>query len=223
MQQLLWNVLYHSNEADRPVLERREGWPHALALLEDVYTFEDALLVGCVLNSFIRRSDVVKVACLAQLVNVIAPIMTVPGGPVWRQTTYFPFLLASRYGRGTALRLSVFCGGYSTEFASEIPYLDIAGVQADDGSLAFFMINRHLAEAMEVQISLQGFAVSAVIEDQVMAGHDSRAVNGPNSESVVPRSGTGARVDDGLLCVTLEPLSYRMIRVGVPFIQTNLS
>ena len=54
------------------------GWPHAPALLEDIYNFEDVLQVGCILNTFIRRSDVVKIACIAQLVNVIAPIMTEP-------------------------------------------------------------------------------------------------------------------------------------------------
>ena len=62
-------------------------------LLEDIYNFEDVLQVGCILNTFIRRSDVVKIACIAQLVNVIAPIMTEPGGAAWRQTIYYPLLL----------------------------------------------------------------------------------------------------------------------------------
>ena len=62
------------------------------------------LQVGCILNTFIRRSDVVKIACIAQLVNVIAPIMTEPGGPAWKQTIYYPYYFASIYGRGTALQ-----------------------------------------------------------------------------------------------------------------------
>ena len=75
-----WNVWYHSNEQDREIREGAKGWPHKPRLLEDIYNFEDALQVGCILNTFIRRSDVVKIACIAQLVNVIAPIMTEPGG-----------------------------------------------------------------------------------------------------------------------------------------------
>ena len=64
---------------DRQILDGNDGWPHAPRLLEDIYNFEDVLQVGCILNTFIRRSDVVKIACIAQLVNVIAPIMTDPG------------------------------------------------------------------------------------------------------------------------------------------------
>ena len=68
---------------------------------------EDVLQVGCILNTFIRRSDVVRIACIAQLVNVIAPIMTEPKGLAWRQTIYYPYYFASRYGRGEALQLGV--------------------------------------------------------------------------------------------------------------------
>ncbi len=99
-----WNVWYHSNAQDREILGGAKGWPHAPRLLEDIYNFEDALQVGCILNTFIRRSDVVKIACIAQLVNVIAPIMTEPGGAAWRQTIYYPYFFASVYGRGEALR-----------------------------------------------------------------------------------------------------------------------
>jgi alpha-N-arabinofuranosidase len=73
-----WNVWYHSNVQDREILGGAKGWPHAPRLLQDIYNFEDAPQVGCILNTFIRRSDVVKIACIAQLVNVIAPIMTEP-------------------------------------------------------------------------------------------------------------------------------------------------
>ena len=66
----------------------------------------DALVVGCLLITLLRHADRVKVACLAQLVNVIPPIRTLDGGPAWRQTSFFPFMHASRFGRGTVLRWS---------------------------------------------------------------------------------------------------------------------
>ena len=75
-----WNVWYHSIEQDREIRSGAKGWPQAPRLIEDIYNYQDALQVGCILNTFIRRSDVVKIACIAQLVNVIAPIMTEPGG-----------------------------------------------------------------------------------------------------------------------------------------------
>ncbi len=101
-----WNVWYHERKADAERM-RTWDWPEAPVLLEDIYNFEDVLQVGCILNTFIRRADVVKIACIAQLVNVIAPIMTEPGGAAWRQTIYWPFLFASKHGRGTALQLAV--------------------------------------------------------------------------------------------------------------------
>ena len=85
----------------------------ALPLLEDIYNFEDALLAGSILITFLRNADRVKVACLARLVNVIASIMTRNGDGAWAQTIYWPFLHASKYGRGTALRALV--GGYFHE------------------------------------------------------------------------------------------------------------
>ncbi len=139
-----WNVWYHSNAEDREILGGAKGWPHAPRLLEDIYTFEDVLQVGCILNTFIRRSDVVRIACIAQLVNVIAPIMTEPKGPAWRQTIYYPYYFASRYGRGTALQLMVNSPGYDAEVADNVPYLDISAVHDEEsGTLTFFAVNRH--------------------------------------------------------------------------------
>src|ERR1035437_9357176 len=97
-----WNVWYHSQEQDKQVMKQNR-WGQSLHLLEDVYNFEDALLVGSLLITLLRNSDRVKIACLAQLVNVIAPIMTSENG-CWAQTIYWPFLHASLYGRGIALR-----------------------------------------------------------------------------------------------------------------------
>ena len=116
-----WNVWYHSNAADRAILDGNSGWPHAPRLLEDAYNFEDVLQVGCILNTFIRRSDVVRIACIAQLVNVIAPIMTEPGGAAWKQTIYYPYYFASIFGRGTALNLGVDCPGYDADVADNVP------------------------------------------------------------------------------------------------------
>lgn len=210
-----WNVWYHSREADKALLAGENGWPHAPALLEDVYTFEDALLVGCMINTFIRRSDVVKIACLAQLVNVIAPIMTVPGGEAWRQATFYPFLFASRYGRGRALKLALDVPSYATSFAKNVPYLDVSAIEAEtDGALTFFIVNRHQSEAIELDIAVEGFGTRRVVFDQVIEGHDLKATNGPQGETVAPKDAVGSSVLDGRLKATVSPLSYRVIRLG---------
>jgi len=94
-----YNVWYHTLESDK----KNPPWQYAPPLLEDIYNFEDALLMGCLLITLLKNSDRVKIACLAQLVNVIAPIMTENDGPAWRQTIFYPFMHAARYGHGTAL------------------------------------------------------------------------------------------------------------------------
>jgi alpha-N-arabinofuranosidase len=212
-----WNVWYHSNAADRKILDGNDGWPHAPRLLEDIYNFEDVLQVGCIINTFIRRSDVVKLACIAQLVNVIAPIMTDPKGAAWRQTTYYPYYLASRFGRGTALNLQVSSPGYDAAVADNVPYVDISGVHDQQNNvITFFAVNRHATESIDLDVALQGFAAGQVVDHQVMTHSNLQAVNtAAEPNAVVPKKGTGATVSDGKVSVKLPPYSYQMIRVQV--------
>jgi len=213
-----WNVWYHSNAADRAILEGNSGWPHAPRLLEDIYNFEDVLQVGLIINTFIRKANVVKLACIAQLVNVIAPIMTEPGGIAWRQTIYYPYYFASRFGRGTALQLNVDCAGYDSEHDDNVPYLDISGVRNDEaGTLTFFAVNRHPTQTLKLDLALQGFGARAmVIDHQVMTHADLKATNNLIApDTVVPRAGSGAKVADGALTADLPPHSWQMIRVKV--------
>jgi alpha-N-arabinofuranosidase len=209
-----WNVWYHSNAQDRAILGGKEGWPHAPALLEDAYNFEDVLMVGLILNTFIRRADVVKIACIAQLVNVIAPIMTVPGGDAWRQSIYYPYYFASRFGRGTALDLKVSVPGYDTDAAKNVGYADVAGVDNEDGTITLFVVNRHASEAIDLDVSLQGFGDMQIIDHQVMTHNDLEAVNTAKDQgNVVPSKGTGAKFGGGHLTASLPPYSYQMIRL----------
>jgi len=210
-----WNVWYHSNKQDREILDGNGGWPHAPRLLEDIYNFEDVLQVGCILNTFIRRSDVVKMACIAQLVNVIAPIMTDPQGAAWRQTIYYPYYFASRFGRGTALNLQVNSPGYDADVADNVPYLDISAVHNEEnGMLSFFAVNRHATDALDVEVRLEGFADGRVVDHQVMTHVDLEAVNtAGNQANVAPQPGSGAGLAQGMLTARLAPYSYQLIRV----------
>jgi alpha-N-arabinofuranosidase len=195
---------------------REWDWPEAPVLLEDIYNFEDVLQVGCILNTFIRRADVVKIACIAQLVNVIAPIMTAPGGGAWRQTIYWPFLFASKHGRGTALRLAVEVPGYNAAAAANVPWLDIAATHdADAGTITFFAVNRHATETMEAAVALDGFKAKTV-EHTLIKHADLEAKNTEAApDTVAPQPGTGAKLDGKGLSLTLPPHSYSMIRVGL--------
>jgi alpha-L-arabinofuranosidase len=209
-----WNVWFHSKDRDRAVLDGAEGWPTAPRLLEDAYTLEDALMVGLILNSFIRKSHIVRIACLAQVVNVIAPIMTEPGGPAWRQTIYYPFHYASLWGRGTALRLSVSGPQHDTAVADKVDYLDIAGVRGEDGSVTLFAVNRHLTETAETTVDLRGFGALRIAAHKVMKHPDPGAVNTLDAPlTVVPGDGDSAGLDGGPLGFAMPPLSWAAIRL----------
>ena len=112
-----WNIWFHSKGKEF------DKWGVAPAILEDIYTFEDALLIGCMLITLQKNCDRVKIACLAQLVNVIAPIMTENGGTAWVQTIFYPFMYSSLNGRGCALQTITKCESYETADIPEVPYI----------------------------------------------------------------------------------------------------
>ncbi|MCQ2416714.1 MAG: alpha-N-arabinofuranosidase [Oscillospiraceae bacterium] len=133
-----WNVWFHSNGRDKEIAP----WQIAPPLLEDIYTMEDALLTGCLMMTLMRNCSRVKIACLAQLVNVIAPIMTRNHGPAWAQTIYYPFLHASLYGRGRVVEVSCQCESYTTESHANVPELETLAVIQDEKTLTVFIVNR---------------------------------------------------------------------------------
>ena len=209
-----WNVWYHNREEDSRRW-RTWDWPEAPPLLEEDYNLEDALFVAGLLNEFIRRSDRVKIACIAQLVNVIAPIRAERGGPAWRQTIYYPYQYASLWGRGTALRVSVDGPTYDREVAQDVGYLDAAAVHdAEAGRVTVFLLNRHLEEAMELDLGLGGFDKVALKGHRTMGGQGLRETNTAAApDRVVPRDGSGLGVEGARLVGSLPPLSYHAVRL----------
>ena len=179
-----WNVWFHSNEQDKQI----EKWQVAPPLLEDIYNLEDALVVGTLLNTLIKNSDRVKMACLAQLVNVIAPIMTENNGKVWAQTIFYPFLYTSCNGRGKALNAECRCDSYSAGDLEAIPYVDISAVLSEDEKkVSVFVVNRSLEEACELDLALTGLDGYRVTKHVALEGDDLKAANtAEESDKVVP-------------------------------------
>ena len=198
-----WNVWYHSNDADAAM----EKWQTAPSQLEDVYTFEDALLVGSMLMTLQNNCDRVKMACLAQLVNVIAPIMTENGGKAWAQTIFWPFLYASNYGSGTVLRTAVRSGGYATAKREQVPYLKTSVVHREEtGEVIIYAVNRSLEEDMELQVQLQGFEGLRLQEHVQLYCEDLKAVNDRDNQRVAPE-----KVQPGEK-ILLKKHSWNMLR-----------
>ena len=207
-----WNVWYHSNEQDKEIWKQGK-WNRALPLLEDIYNFEDALLAGSMLITFLRNADRVKIACLAQLVNVIAPIMTRNGGGCWAQTIFYPFMHASCYGRGTSLRALVNSPVYDCRDYDAVPLIDSTAVMGDDGSVTVFCVNRDTAEDCELSIDLRAFDKLRFAEHIVLHHDDVKAFNTEeHPDNVAPAAGAPASVDGGRASVVVPALSWNVIR-----------
>ncbi|MFZ3570730.1 alpha-N-arabinofuranosidase [Streptomyces sp. BH097] len=207
-----WNVWYQTrSQQEVAALD----WPEAPRLLEDVYTVTDAVVFGSLLIALLRHADRVTVACLAQLVNVIAPIMTEPGGPAWRQTTFYPFAAASKYGRGEVLDVRVSGPTYDTQRHDTADLLHATAVRAEDGTVTVFAVNRSQTESLPLEVALNGLELAQIVEHSVLSDADPEARNTlAEPERVVPHSATTTALEDGKLKASLEPLSWNVIRLA---------
>ena len=206
-----WNVWYIDRVASvKPTAI--DDWPVAPRLLEDVYSVLDAVVFGGLLISLLKHADRVASASLAQLVNVIAPIMTEPGGPAWRQTTFFPFAITSRLARGTAVRVPIEAPTIATAVYGEVPAVDaVATHDADSGATAIFAVHRGRDEPVELMIDVSGLGEVEVVESHLLHDGDLSAQNTLGEPERVRPGTAQARVHDGILHLTLPPVSWAAV------------
>ena len=177
-----WNVWYRAR-GGQFANGQRQFAPH---LLEEEYNLEDALLVGGFLNTLLRQAERVRVGCLAQIVNVIAPLVTNAEG-VLRQTTYYPYAWALKYARGRVMDLAVesetypiLGEGLRPDFArdDEVPYLDVVvTVDAERGEACVLVLNRDLDGERELVLDWRDPVPKRVLACETLAGRDLKAVN----------------------------------------------
>ncbi|MET7494029.1 alpha-N-arabinofuranosidase [Streptomyces sp900116325] len=204
-----WNIWYlEEHQASQEV---NTEWRHAPRQLEDVYTVADAVVVGNLLMTLLKHSDRVTSASLAQLVNVIAPIMTEPGGPAWRQTTFYPFSITSRLASGEVIRPVIEAPVYDTARHGEAPVVD-AVATVDEDRAAVFLVNRDLEEPAQITIDVRGLGSSQIAEAITLADSDVYAKNTlAEQDRVTPAANTSAALADGVLTIELPPVSWTAI------------
>ena len=199
-----WNVWYRTKDEEKTA----ERWQIAPHLLEEKYNFEDALLVGCMLSTLQNNCDRVKVACLAQLVNAIAPIMTENDGPAWRQTIFYPYMYASLYGNGNGLFVCYTSRSYTSKDGLTVPYLYASATHdTEKDELVIFASNISLDSDMELAMTLEGFDGYAPIEHIELYHDDLKVTNSKDGENVVPVS---REITDKII---LKKHSWNMIRL----------
>jgi alpha-N-arabinofuranosidase len=207
-----WNIWYlDEHQASDEV---NNEWRVAPRQLEDTYSVADAVVLGNLLITLLKNHDRVASASLAQLVNVIAPIMTEPGGDTWRQTTFFPFSVTSRLARGEVLRPQIDAGTYSTKVYGDAPLVD-AVATVDAGNSALFLVNRSQTDAIDVSIDVRDLGAEVITEAVTLHDEDVYAKNTREDQTRVGLQQLhGAVLDGGVLTVTLPPVSWSAIALA---------
>jgi alpha-L-arabinofuranosidase len=209
-----WNVWYQARFPGERALPLEE----TPRLIEDTYSVTDAAVVGSLLITLLRHADRVAVACLAQLVNVIGPIRSEPGGPSWRQTTFHPFALTARHAHGTVLRTEVSGPVIETEKHGPVPALDtVSTLNEETGELTVLAVNRDQERPLGLRAALRGLGKPyRVVEHLLIADDDPDAANTQaEPERVVPRpvAETSVSAEDELEAM-LPPVSWSVIRLA---------
>ena len=187
-------------------------WVEAPHVAEEVYNLEDALVVAQWLNVFLRKCDVLEIACLAQIVNVIAPILTTPDCLV-RQTIFFPFMLFSHYATGQSLNVLTLSPHYATKAFGDVPVLDVsASYDPADGHSAVFLVNRSQKESVLTELVWQSKApwkMNALY--QFGCAHPKAENTFQHPELLTPRVLPGMPLDDHAATLKLPPLSLTVV------------
>jgi len=205
-----WNVWRQTRDLVTP----GEKWTVGRPQLEQIYTMEDALVVGGMLITLLSHADRIKIACIAQVVNVIAPIMTEPGGRVWKQATFHPFAAASKWGRGTVLRSLVSAPVYDCKTRDAAPILQVASV-VDERGLSVFAVNREpTGQPVRLTGDLRGFPPLRSVRHETLSHPDLKAVNtAEKPNNVAPRPAeTTPDLDGAAFTAALPAYSWNVLR-----------
>ena len=208
-----WNVWYRARSGSAMDGAKKEA-PH---LLEEVYNLEDALLVGGLINSLLRNANRVRIGCLAQLVNVIAPIMTNAAG-LYRQTIFYPYSWALQYAKGAAMDVLVEPGEtYEVAKLGQVPYLDVAAtLNADEGTASLFILNRDLNKPRQLELNWESKPASRLLIGNVLTGTDLKAVNGfEKPDRVVPQAAEKPVINGNTVRLEVPPRSYSVYQWAI--------
>ncbi|NLD25913.1 MAG: alpha-N-arabinofuranosidase [Acholeplasmataceae bacterium] len=200
-----WNVWYQNQQTPA-------GWVKAPHILEDIYSLKDALVFGGLMNTLLNNCDRVEIACLAQLVNVIAPIFTAEGGKAFKQTIYYPFEAVSNYGRGIVLQTTTDSPTFNSKYG-ETKYLSDAIVYNEENQeISIFLVN-YADKDLDLTVELRSFGKIEAVEHLLLQSKDLLDKNTLDKpDNVLPEQAELPRVDNGRLSVKLVPHSYHMIR-----------
>lgn len=204
-----WNVWYKDRSGDG-------NWTEAPHISEEVYNLEDALVVAQWMNVFLRKSDVIKIAALAQIVNVISPLTTTRDG-LLKHTTHYPIVLFNNLASGQALDVAVKAPRYETKAYGDMPLLDVSSSYNEEtGKSAVFIVNRSLTESVPVDLHWQDKKPKSVDAAHQLSGTDPKAFNSfENPDNVTAQPIAAPEIKDGGISMVLPPLSFTVLDLSI--------
>jgi alpha-N-arabinofuranosidase len=207
-----WNVWYKARARE----DMDGGGKQAPHLIEEIYNVEDALVVAGFLQSFIRHADCVKIANIAQLVNVIAPLQT-RGTEMLIQSIYWPFQMISRRGRGLALRTRVTGPRYESALYGDVSLVDTSAIfDPERSELHVFLTNRNESDAQAVELKMLDRLIRNVVNGEQLSGYGPKDANTWERPShVVKGDWNGFRIDGHSAYAELPPLSFTAVTLGL--------
>ncbi len=207
-----WNVWYAQRFPGEDALEYAAG----RGLIEDDYSAVDAVVVGDLLMTLLNHADRVAIACQAQLVNIIAPIRTEPGGPAWRQATFDPFALTARHARGDVLLPAVDSARHSTRRYGDVDVVSVAATHDPErGEVSVFVVNRSPDTDAELSLTLHDLPSATLLEQVVVTETEPGAVNSATApDRVRARHGDTVTLEAGTVHGVLPPCSWSLLRLG---------
>ncbi len=214
-----WNIWYRARSA--PFRDGKRTF--APKLLEEVYNLEDALLVGGFVNTLLRQAERVRVGCLAQIVNVIAPLVTNETS-VLRQSIYYPYAWALRFAQEKVLDLwvesetyAIKAEGLRADFArdDQVPFLDVvATMNPQNGQVSLFMLNRDLQKERELVLDWRDVTPTRVSDCETLTGPDLKVFNTFEKPALVAPQALEAPKAGAKMTFKLPPRSYSVALIA---------
>jgi alpha-N-arabinofuranosidase len=202
-----WNIWYKDTSGNG-------RWAEAPHLSEEVYNLEDALVMAQWLNVFLRKADVVKIACIAQVVNAISPLTTTRDS-LLKHSTYYPLWLFSKLATGASLDVAVNAPRYETKRFGDMPLLDVSSSYDETNKMqAIFIVNRSQTECLTTELHWQDRLPNQIKTVYQRAGTDPKAFNSfENPNQVVATQIAAPGLDDHSTTLAIPPLSFTVLEV----------
>ena len=209
-----WGVWFSRSDTVAKPKVPTDQWGEAVPMVEGSSNLAEAVLAGTMLIRLLQHTDRIKIACISELVNVIAPIVTIPGGAAFANSVYFPFAMTAALARDTiSLRTLIHSPMHSTRYFDDVPMVECAAQLAQDGTLCLLLANRDLHEESLVEIDLRGFKAYSHATHEVLSHADPCAENSVHAQPIHPKPGRPPLVDGARVEVVLPPCSFSSIRI----------